>query len=102
MRQRVLIVAALILVLTLHPWTWPAHGTSGLLVPTLVYAIVVVIVCVCAIRLGDLPSPFHRLPARGPRRPKLRVAPQKRQPERTAEDVTRAAEQLLRQPRRRP
>jgi hypothetical protein len=97
-RQRVLIVAALILVLTLHPWTWPAHGTSGLLIPSLVYAIVVVVVCLCAIKLGDLPSPFHR-PPRGPRPPKLRVARQK-PPVRTAEDVTRAAEQLLRPPPR--
>ena len=101
MRQRVLIVAALILVLTLHPWTWPAHGTSGLLIPTVVYAIVVVVACLCAIKLGDLPSPFRRAPARGPRRPKLRIAPRK-PPLRTAEDVTRAAEQLLRPPHRRP
>lgn len=104
MRQRILILAAIVLVLVLHPWTWPAHGTEGLLVPTIAYAVVVVVVCVLAMRLGDLPSPFRRPVARaprGPRRPRLRVAEPK-PPTFTAEDVTQAAERLLRPPHKRP
>jgi hypothetical protein len=89
-RPRVLVLIALLLVLLLHPWTWGAHR-PGNLGPTLIaLGVIALVIYACAVRLGDLPSPMRRVP----RRP----APPR---QRTANDVTRAAEELLRANRRR-
>lgn len=88
-RRIVLAIAALIVVLTLHPWTWAARGMREILVPACVLAIVAVVLCIVAIRLGDL-----RLPSRARPRPR----PVQRG---TASEATRAAEELLRRSKRR-
>jgi hypothetical protein len=91
-RPRVLVIAGLVVVLALHPWTWPSHGV-GDLVPTLAaLAIVALVLVLCALKLGDL-----RLPRRPARRPPIHLVPTP--PPRTADDVTRAAEEILRSSR---
>ncbi|HTW85685.1 MAG TPA: hypothetical protein VMD91_16570 [Candidatus Sulfotelmatobacter sp.] len=92
-RPRILVIAGIIIVLALHPWTWPAHGTGDLFVPLVTLAIVAVVAVLCAIKLGDL-----RVPKRRPRRPHVRLV--KSPPPRTADDVTRAAEAILRSTQR--
>lgn len=87
-RSVVLAVAALVVVLTLHPWTWPAHGTRDVVVPASVLAIVTVVILIIAVRLGDL---------RLPKRKRLRPVPKRG----TADDAMRAAEALLRKNDRR-
>lgn len=87
-RPVVLAVAAAVVILVLHPWTWPAHGTRDVIVPASVLAVVAAVICLIAIRLGDL---------RLPKRTRLRPV-QKRG---TADDAMRAAEELLRRSKRR-
>ncbi|HYZ16276.1 MAG TPA: hypothetical protein VE591_07725 [Candidatus Acidoferrum sp.] len=90
MNKRLLIVAVIALVLTLHPWTWAKHGTREIIVPAIAYVLVCFVVFLLALRKGDVSSPFRR--------------PQRRRPtleSRRPDDVTRAAEELLRRSRRR-
>jgi hypothetical protein len=99
-RPQVLIIIALLLVLLFHPWTWGAHG-PGNLGPTLIaLAVIALVIYACAVRLGDLPSPLRRAPRRPPARRPAKP-PKGFPPKRTANDVTRAAEELLRANRRR-
>lgn len=87
-RPVVLAVAALVVVLALHPWTWAAHGMRDVIVPACVLVVVAMTIGLIALRLGDL-----RLPARTRLRPVRKRG--------TAADATRAAEELLRKSRRR-
>jgi hypothetical protein len=86
-RARVLVIIALLLVLVFHPWTWGGRPPANLGPTLIAVGLIAAIAYACAVRLGDLPSPFRR----APRKPR----------ERTASDVTRAAEELLRAHRRR-
>lgn len=87
-RPVVLVLAAFVVVLVLHPWTWPAHGTADVIVPASVLAVVAAVILVIAIRLGDV---------RLPRRTRVRSVPKRG----TADDAMRAAEELLRRSKRR-
>lgn len=87
-RRTVLVIALIVLVAAVHPWTWPARGARDAFVPAIVYAIVAATLIVAAIRLGDLPRPKI-----GARRRRPRSA--------SARDATRAAEEILRRSRRR-
>ncbi|HTJ27179.1 MAG TPA: hypothetical protein VMA36_13550 [Candidatus Limnocylindria bacterium] len=86
-RPRVLVIIALLVVLVFHPWTWGGHPPTNLGPTLIALAVIALVGYACAIKLGDLPSPLRR----APRKPR----------ERTASDVTRAAEELLRAHRRR-
>lgn len=87
-RPIVLAAAAVVALLTVHPWTWATRGMHDVVAPAVVLAIVAIVVTIIAFRLGDL-----RLPARSRPRP----VP----PARNASDATRAAEELIRHARRR-